>query len=56
MLDHVVCSREKFSFQMCLERGGGTRGPSMVAEVFLNIKKLFQLLLEFARSLAVEII
>jgi len=24
MLDHVVCSREQFSFQMCLESGDGS--------------------------------
>ena len=24
MLDRVVCSREQFSFQMCLERGDGS--------------------------------
>jgi len=23
MLDHVVCSREQFNFQMCLESGDG---------------------------------
>jgi len=25
MLDRIVCSREQFSFQMCLERGDGSR-------------------------------
>jgi len=24
MLDHVICSREQFSYQMCLESGDGS--------------------------------
>ena len=33
MLDRVACSRERFSFQMCLESGdgGGTEGTDLPA-------------------------
>jgi len=38
MLDHVVCSSEQCSFQMCLELGDGV----MVVELFINGDREFQ--------------
>ena len=38
MLDHVVCSSEQCSFQMCLELGDGV----MVVELFITGDREFQ--------------
>jgi len=43
MLDRVICSREQFSFQMCLESGDGSeRDESVVTPSSFNVKKSFQ--------------